>query len=290
MRLNSAVDGHEPASRTVRRIIADALPELMTAVKELEGPARFIELARLRRLIRRGDYAPGRPIVFHHIHKTAGTSLNRALASLTPLYCHSGGNLSPAYAQRLIGLGLRERQIIAGHAATGAMRPFEGQARVITVIRRPAAQVISNYLWIRQHSRIADHGLARSLNLRDFLVQRPYFIAFQTASLHVGIERTPLTRTEDLFDRLPLIRAYLESMYRVGVTDRLQALVDAIAADFGRPAPTLARQLQTRIDPAERERLEAQFAEAERHPSIAHLFELDRALFARATELAGRVS
>lgn len=270
----------------MRGFVRAALTELLTAVKELEGPARRMELARLRGLIRTGRYPLGEPIVFHHVHKTGGTSFNEALRGLTPLYCHAGGNLSPAYAERLIALGLRSQQIISGHAATSAMLPFRGRARLITVVRKPASQVISNYLWIRRHARISDHRLAKTLNLRDFLLQRPYFIAFQTASLHVGIETAPLRRTEDLFDRLPTIHAYLASMHRVGVTDRLQDFITAIAAEFDKPAPVLARQLETRITPAERAELEAQFAEAERHPAIAHLFDLDRGLYERAQRLA----
>jgi hypothetical protein len=274
----------------MRSLFTDSLVELITLINELEGPAKFFEIARLRALTLGGRYELGQPIVYHHLHKTGGTSFNRALASLTPLYCHAGGGLSPAHAKRLIAVGLRSDQIIAGHADTGVILPFLGKARLMTVIRKPMSQVISLYLWRRRHVRYTDHNLARALNLRDYLLQRPYNAVFQTASLHVGIERTPLTRTEDLFDRVPMVHAHLDGMHKVGVTENLQEMADSLAQDFNRPAPILARQLETKMLPARRAELEEQFADAERHPAIAHLFEIDRALYEKAKGLSARLA
>lgn len=269
--------------------LINGLVTVMTAVTELEAPARLIEIARLRALTAGGRYELGQPIVYHHLHKTGGTSFNRALRSLTPLYCHSGGHLSRGYAERLIAAGLRSDQIISGHVETSALLPLLGKVRLITVIRKPMSQVISLYLWRRRHVRYVDHKAARELNLRDYLLQRPYNAFFQTGSIHVGIEKTPLTRAEDLFDRQTMIHDHLEDMHKVGVTDRLDDLTTSLAAEFNRPAPVLARQLETKTPSAMRAELEEQFAEAERHPAIAHLFELDRALYAKAQSLSGRL-
>lgn len=127
------------------------------------------------------------PTAWRQTAKTGGTSLIASLRAASPrgLQCSERGNLALAYTEALVQRGLRPGQFIYGHPAEGAMLPLCRKARIVTILREPHDQVISNDLWIRQDPNVPDHALAQKVGLRDFLLRRPYFAIFQTASLHV---------------------------------------------------------------------------------------------------------
>ncbi len=237
---------------------------------------------------------PGRvpswePLFFHHIAKTAGTSLIRALRALTPrdLRCTERGNLSAAYSAALVARGLRPGQFIYGHPGTAAALPLRGRVRIVTLLRNPRDQAISNYFWLRKDFRVPDHAAARRLGFRDFLLSHPYFAIFQAASLHVGIERTPLRRTEDLIDRLPLIFAYLEEMHLVGTVGQVEAFFARLAGEMGRAVPPpLPHRRRTWLTAARRAALAAEFDALQQHPVLGPLLAAEQAVYAKAQALA----
>lgn len=237
------------------------------------------------------DACSGAPLVFHHIAKTGGTSLIKALRSITParLTFSEGGNLSVRFVENLVARGLVSGQFIYGHPKTGAALPVRGLARIITLLREPRGQVISNYLWLRRRPWLPDHAAARRLDFREFLLSHPYFAIFQTASLHVGIEEHPITRAEDLIDRLPQIFSYLDEMYLIGAVDSGQQMFTHLAAEKGiHEVSKFPHHRKTRLSPARRAALEEQFAELQSHPSLAPLFAAERTVFERARSLAER--
>ena len=228
------------------------------------------------------------PLFFHHIAKTAGTSLIKALRALTPrrLRCTEHGNLSAAYVAALVARGLRPGQFIYGHPGTAAALKLRGRARIVTLLRDPRDQVISNYFWIRKDYRVPDHTLSWRLGFRDFLLARPYFAIFQTASLHVGIERTPLRRTEDLIDRLPLIFAYLEEMHLVGTVGQVEGFFARLAADMGcATPPPLPHRRRTWLRATRRAALRAEFDALQQHPTLGPLLAAEQAVYAKALSL-----
>jgi hypothetical protein len=229
------------------------------------------------------------PLFFHHVAKTGGTSFVEAMRNITPqeLQSTQPGSLTVEFVHELLADGLRPGQFVYGHVATGAALPLRGRTRIITLLRDPCEQAISNYYALINDYRLPDARAAWRLGFRNFLLAYPYYTIFQTASLHVGIEETPLNRTEDLIDRLPVIFDYLDEMHAVGTPTLAAALFDRLARERGthhaRPYPHRTR---TRLLPSRRKMLEEQYAELQQHPELGPLIEAEQALFRKALERA----
>jgi hypothetical protein len=234
---------------------------------------------------------PGQPLVFHHIAKTGGTSLIRGLRAVTParLCLTEHGNLSRAFVDDLVVRGLLSRQFIFGHPLTGAVLPLLGRARIVTILRDPCEQAISNYFWLRADRHVADHRAARQMGFREFLVSHPYFAIFQTASLHVGIQERPIARAEDLIERLPAIIAYLESMQAVAIPAMANRLYGKLVAAMDFPAaPKLPYRRLSAVSPAQRAELHEQFLSLQNHPSLAPLLAAEQFVYEKACSLANQ--
>ncbi len=237
------------------------------------------------------DEPLGQPLCFHHVAKTGGTSLVRALRALTAAkLCRTdGGNISTGLVDDLLAEGLRSRQFIYGHPLTGAMLRLRGRARIITVLRDPRDQVISNYLWSRKSKDTPDHHAAMRLSFRDFILAHPYFAIYQTASLHVGIQDQPIARTEDLLDRLPSVLEYLGEMHAVAMPSTSDQLVQRLAAQMGaETSPKLPHRNRTRISAEHRAQHREQFEELRTHPDLAPLIAAEQAVYEKAHSLAAR--
>ena len=229
------------------------------------------------------------PLFFHHVAKTGGTSFIEAIRNITPqaLQCTQPGSLTVEFMQALLADGLRPGQFIYGHVATGAALPLRERTRIITLLRDPCEQAISNYYALRNDYRLPEARAAWRLGFRDFLLTYPYFAIFQTASLHVGIEETPLSRTEDLIDRLPILFDYLDEMDAVGTPKLAAALFSRLAAERGISDPKpYPHRTRTRLLPSQRERLKTQYADLQRHPALGPLIAAEQALYQKALERA----
>jgi hypothetical protein len=231
----------------------------------------------------------GEPLFFHHVAKTGGTSFVEAMRNITPqaLQSTQPGSLTLEFVQELLGHGLRPGQFIYGHVATGAALPLRGRTRIITLLRDPCEQAISNYYALLNDYRLPDARAAWRLGFHRFLLTYPYFAIFQTASLHVGIEETPLSRTEDLIDRLPVLFDYLDEMHAVGTPKLAAALFRRLAAErgIGDPKP-YPHRTRTRLLPSRRETLQEQYADLQRDPTLGPLIAAEQALYQKALERA----
>ncbi len=242
---------------------------------------------RLWRRLTAGPIVGGEPIFFHHVAKTGGTSLVEAMRVITPLELLSEqpGALTTEFTQALVARGLRRGQFIFGHAATSAALPLRGRTRIITLLRDPCEQAISNYYALLNDYRLPDARAAWRLGFREFFKANPYFLIFQTGSLHVGIEERPLQRTEDLIDRLPAIFDYLDEMHAVGTPTLAAELFRRMAAERGIHDPqAYPHYTRTRLFPWRRKALEDQYAELRQDPELRPLMEAEQALYRKALE------
>jgi hypothetical protein len=229
------------------------------------------------------------PLFFHHVAKTGGTSFVEAMRNITPqeLQSTQPGSLTVEFAQALLARGLRPSEFIYGHVATGAALPLRGRARIMTLLRDPCEQAISNYYALLNDYRLPEARAAWCLGFRNFLLSYPYFTIFQTASLHVGIEETPLHRTEDLIDRLPVIFDYLDEMHVVGTPKLTPALFSRLAVERGiRDLKRYPHRTRTRLFPSRRKALQQQYAELQQHPVLRPLMEAEQALYQKGLERA----
>ena len=211
------------------------------------------------------------------------------MRNITPqeLQSTQPGSLTVDFVQELLADGLRPGQFIYGHVATGAALPLRGCTRIITLLRDPCEQAISNYYGLLNDYRLPDARAAWRLGFREFLLKYPYFAIFQTASLHVGIEETPLNRTEDLIDRLPVVFDYLDEMHAVGTPKLAAALFSRLATERGSHEPKpYPHRTRTRLFPSRRKMLEEQYVELQQHPELGPLMAAEQALYRRALERA----
>jgi hypothetical protein len=234
-------------------------------------------------------YGVGRPLFFHHVPKTAGTSLIKAIGKmvLPELAFSEKGNLSAAFIDGLVERGLVPGQFIHGHPGEGAAAPLRGRAHIVTLLREPRDQVISNYLYVRFDRGVPDHGASRALGFREFVLARPRYAIFQTASLHLGIAQRPVGRAEDFIDVVPQILAYLNEMALVGTVDQASGFMFRLAEIMGWPrTPHFPHRRKARISSKQRERMQAQFTDLENHPMLSSLFAAERAVYLYARSIA----
>ena len=235
----------------------------------------------------RGRY----PLFFHHVPKTAGTSVIDAIGKLIQpeLIATEQGKLSAAFVDELVDRGLEPGQFIHGHPALGAAAPLRGKTPIVTFLREPFDQVISNYLYVRRDWRVPDHGAAQALDFREFVLAHPRFAIFQTASLHLGIAERQVDRVEDLVDAAPSVLAYLDEMTLVGVIDEAKGFMLSLAEIMEWPrAPRFPHRRKARISHRERERMRRQFADLQDHPQLSSLFAAERAVYLHARAIAER--
>lgn len=113
-------------------------------------------------------YRPGRPLVFSHIPKTAGSSLREAVkASIQPEVIFTGfgrvmlGSFSDVDSlhrsvRRRVAFAPADlpadAEFIAGHIAPSTTRERFPEADHVTVLREPRVRLISQWLFARAHS------------------------------------------------------------------------------------------------------------------------------------------
>jgi hypothetical protein len=126
------------------------------------------------------------------------------------------------------------------------------------------------------------------MDFREFLLARPYFAIFQTASLQVGLDQPPLARPEDLIDRLPSLIDYLGAFDLVGTTEAAAAFFDqACAALALADPPAFPHHRKSRISAQQRQQMRAQYEELAHASAVSPFIRAERELYRLARTMDG---
>lgn len=223
---------------------------------------RFEAVRRLVSAQRRGELFPNLPeciepgYYFLHIPKTAGTSTNRFLDSLSP-------RLGAGLWDQLIELERRGAPIsaalISGHFHMH-LEPFVGKKlKRFTILRDPVARTISHYLHVKRAPEHPYYKIVQSLSLLEFCThpktrhmvsnyQARYLVNFGIDPRLAGAlcthEELSTFQLQDLLERLTLdavpedlllsaAEANLASFAAIGVVDKFPEAMRRFAAVFG---------------------------------------------------------
>jgi hypothetical protein len=182
-----------------------------------------------------------RPLCFLHIAKTGGTSLTDALARLYPAerVFSDGGNVNLAYLTSL-GPRLSGRAFLAGHADQGVAGVLQGRADIMTLLRNPADQAVSNYLHVLSEPHNALHADAARLSFQDYLRRHHDQIDYQARSLAVALG-ADAAESDALRLSPHALPAFLKSLAFAGVIEKPEACAEALSRRLpGAPAISLA--------------------------------------------------
>ena len=235
--------------------------------------------------------AESQPLFFHHISKTAGTSVTAAIRSMTKRssVISKGGNLPLPFVQKIVASGLRPDQFIHGHPAHGVSALLRGKTRIITLLRDPVEQCISNYLFVRSDFGNPDRRAARRMDFAEFIRTHPYYAAFQAGSLAVGLHTELPPGAAVLAKCLPEICAFLNEMFLVGTVEGVQDFMRDLAHAMGwQSVPKLRHLRKSRASQRERTVLRMLRATLEDDPDLAPRFAIERAVYQHATAIAAR--
>ncbi len=234
-----------------------------------------------------------RPLCFLHIAKTGGTSLTDALARLYPpeQVFSDGGNLSIAYLETL-GEKLGGRVLLAGHPDQGVAATLQGHADIMTVLRRPEDQAVSNYLHVLADSHNALHAAAASSSFTDYLRAHHHQIDFQARSLAIALAVDPALSDALRISSHPLTR-FLESLPFVGVTERMETCADILSRLLsGRQAITLNymnASVCRGVSARTLARLRQDYLDLRRDADLAPIFAREARLYATAERVMARL-
>jgi Sulfotransferase domain len=116
-------------------------------------------------------------LIFLHLYKTGGTTLNRIIEWEYKLHriCSLEPNGWQWHYQRIIRWPARRLARVAvfkGHMPFGLHRVLPGPAKYVTILRDPVERAVSDYYFARGFSPHAYHRAALELDLEDYFLQR----------------------------------------------------------------------------------------------------------------------
>ena len=180
-------------------------------------------------------------LLFDHIPKTAGTSVDEAFKTLFPNYSKPE-KISNHYKDIL---GLTESSHIGGHIefAGGDLIPLD--IYFCTILRNPADRFISQYFFNRsigselllsvniEDIRLTDSQVPSSMLMSiDEYINKTQVDPFNIQAHHFAARMTDSHRTLSDHDLADAAIASLERYDLVGSFDEVQLFVDAVARDF----------------------------------------------------------
>jgi hypothetical protein len=238
----------------------------------------------------RGEVGPRRSLCFLHIGKTGGTSLAHALGRLYPddRRFTDDGNITLGYLDRLGG-ALSEPCFISGHAGPGVARRLSDTTDMITLLRRPERQAVSNYLHILADPDNPLHEAASRQSFTAFLRENPSHIAYQAISLAVALSTTDAPLDLLNRNRLDPLLDFLDSMAFVGVIERVEECCAWLSASFSIEPPLrlsfLNSALCRGVPAATVEGLLQEYRALMTDREFGYLFALEALLYAKAESL-----
>jgi hypothetical protein len=235
----------------------------------------------------------GKPLFFHHIPKTAGSSLIEAIRMMIrpELAVSDNGNLPRPYVDALVTEGLKPGHFIFGHPGPGAASTLRGKAKIITLLREPREHAISNFLHLLREPENVLHKPAVELGFRNFLLAYPNHVIFQTSSLQIGISAQPVGRAEELIDHLPQIFRYLDEMCLVGIVGGTHGFMAHLAEIMGWSIiPRFPHLNRADVAPELHTQLLEQLDELHDHPELSVLFAAEHTVYRKAMTISARAN
>jgi hypothetical protein len=226
-------------------------------------------------------------LFYLHIDKTAGQSITDEIKQhfAASQIVTDDGNLPLQFLQTYGKERLRDAGFIHGHPDTGAAAYLEGVADAVTVLRNPMHQVMSNYLHLLRGMPRPSGRAAIALGFREFLHAYPDHLAFQTLFLarSLGLDVPP----ERVFDALPRVLRYLESITLLGIVEQIDEFMTGLASIKHWPAPVSVRHMN-KAEASQRlaeAGLEDIYAAAARTTYLGEMAAVEQAVYARARSL-----
>jgi len=235
-----------------------------------------------------------RPLCFLHIAKTGGTSVTDAIARYHPskAVLSDGGKLTVDYLQGL-GDRLSGRVFLAGHSGQGVAGFLEGRADIITILRRPRDQVVSNYLHVVSDPQNPLNALASRHSLTDYLREYNYALHFQSQSLWIALSTDEDRRGLGDPDQVDGLLAFMETMPFVGVIENAEAcgavLSRMMALDQPIQLPCLNSAVYRGVSTATLARLCAEYDGLRDDPDLGYLIAVEDLVYAKARAILARL-
>jgi hypothetical protein len=231
-------------------------------------------------------------LIFLHIPKTGGTSLTQSLRAYFSDECcfTDNGSISASLLRRTTP-ALEGSCLFHGHPDHDILR-LCGAARTTTILRRPEDHAISNYLYCQRAIEVPLHRTALEQDFPHFLRIYWQCLVFQAISLDVAQSSHPISSREDFFQRLPRIHMLLDRIDFVGCLDRVDDLLQTVAAAYGWAAPSPVPRLNTAaqygVDEARIMDMRVQYQALRADPDVAPLIAAEEAIYAQACRIADR--
>lgn len=267
---------------------------------------------RVDRLVRRtaelrrhaSGVSPLPRVVFLHIPKTAGSSVNAHFKhhlgstwSGGAVGLNTAAGITPAALERA-----RRARYVFGHFGWRTLEAVRGNAFAFTVLRDPAARIVSLYRFARMRNLATDSGFeplmnaARSTGFAEFCrsedpLVRLFIDNAQARTLAAGYlpEECGI---EDAGTMLPAAQAHLQSLDFVALTESLDMDFPALAKRAQLPPPRagLHRNASGAAEPSTVSLQEARAILGDRIAVDQALYDFARALRREQTGAAEQVN
>jgi hypothetical protein len=188
----------------------------------------------------------------------------------------------------LEGLGerLAGRVFLAGHAFDGVAEFLRDRADLITVLRRPADQAVSNYLHLLSDPDNGLHAEAVRGSFSDFLRRNDHQIDYQTGALVVALTRDRARMHELRTRDLDPVLQFLDSLPFVGVMERADACGEVLSRVIPEAGeirlPYLNSAVYRGISVRTLDRLRLEYEALRDDPQLAPVFAREARVHARA--------
>jgi len=195
-----------------------------------------------------------RILIFLHIGKTGGTSLQRILekeySDKAPFFVTSGyfpgsKDRRSRHFEDLSDQERRDLRLIKGHINYGIHTQLEETARYITLIRDPIDRIISNYYYIKQN---ADHYLYEKITSSDCSLEEYILEATDNDNGQTRVLAGIADRYECQEKEVPFGKVN-DEIFKIAKSNLRKFAVVGLMERFDESVEMMRRELRWRITP-----------------------------------------